>query len=169
MHRNDAITLEGIEEKAPAAIVLSPGPCTPDKAGISIPVVRKFGPRVPLLGVCLGHQSIGAALGGEIHRAERIMHGKVSRIHHAGHGVFRGLSRPFEATRYHSLVIDRDTLPEALEITAWTADEGDREIMGIRHREWPLEGVQFHPESILTLEGKRLLQNFLDRLPGEGR
>lgn len=169
VHRNDAITLEEIEKKAPAGIVLSPGPCTPAKAGVSVSVVKEFGPRVPMLGVCLGHQSIGAALGGDIVRASRIMHGKVSAIHHEGAGVFGGLSRPFEATRYHSLVIDRATLPDELEITAWTADEGDEEIMGIRHREWPLEGVQFHPESILTFEGKTLLQNFLDRVPGGGR
>lgn len=166
VHRNDAITVEEIEKKVPAGIVLSPGPCTPAKAGVSVPVVKEFGPRIPMLGVCLGHQSIGAALGGDIIRASRIMHGKVSRIHHEGEGVFAGLTQPFEATRYHSLVIDRATLPESLEVTAWTDDEGDAEIMGIRHREWPLEGVQFHPESILTVEGKALLQNFLDRVPG---
>ncbi len=168
VHRNDAITLEAIEQKVPAGIVLSPGPCTPAKAGISVAVVEKFAPRTPMLGVCLGHQSIGAALGGDIVRASRIMHGKVSQIHHEGAGVFEGLSRPFEATRYHSLVIDRATLPDSLEVTAWTQDEGDEEIMGVRHREWPLEGVQFHPESILTVEGKALLQNFLDRVPGSG-
>lgn len=166
VHRNDAITIEEIEKKVPAGIVLSPGPCTPAKAGVSVAVVKEFGPRVPMLGVCLGHQSIGEALGGNIIRASRIMHGKVSRIHHEGEGVFQGLTEPFEATRYHSLVIDRATLPASLEVTAWTADEGDEEIMGIRHREWPLEGVQFHPESILTVEGKALLQNFLDRVPG---
>lgn len=169
VHRNDAITLQEIEKKVPAGIVLSPGPCTPAKAGVSVSVVEEFGPRIPMLGVCLGHQSIGAALGGDIIRASRIMHGKVSNIHHEGAGVFAGLSKPFEATRYHSLVIDRATLPDQLEVTAWTADEGDEEIMGIRHREWPLEGVQFHPESILTFEGKTLLQNFLDRVPGGGR
>ncbi|MDG2305209.1 MAG: aminodeoxychorismate/anthranilate synthase component II [Candidatus Binatia bacterium] len=166
VHRNDAITLEEIDKKVPAGIVLSPGPCTPAKAGVSVSVVKEFAPRIPMLGVCLGHQSIGAALGGDIIRASRIMHGKVSNIHHEGVGVFQGLSAPFEATRYHSLVIDRETLPEELEVTAWTEGEGDEEIMGIRHREWPLEGVQFHPESILTLEGKALLQNFLDRVPG---
>lgn len=166
VHRNDAITIDEIDKKVPAGIVLSPGPCTPAKAGVSVAVVKEFGPRVPMLGVCLGHQSIGEALGGDIIRASRIMHGKVSRIHHEGEGVFQGLNKPFEATRYHSLVIDRATLPESLEVTAWTADEGDEEIMGIRHREWPLEGVQFHPESILTVEGKALLQNFLDRVPG---
>ena len=121
-----------------------------------------------MLGVCLGHQSIGAALGGRIVRANRIMHGKVSQIHHGGGGVFRDLPQPFEATRYHSLVVDRSTLPDQLEVTAWTEDEGDREIMGVQHRSWPLEGVQFHPESILTIEGKHLLQNFLDRVPGGG-
>ena len=166
VHRNDEITLDEIEKKNPAGIVLSPGPCTPAEAGISVDVVKTFGSRVPILGVCLGHQSIGAALGGKIVRASRIMHGKVSPIHHAGHGVFADLPQPFEATRYHSLVIDRASLPSELEITAWTADEGDEEIMGIRHREWPLEGVQFHPESILTFEGKPLLKNFLDRVPG---
>ena len=167
VYRNDAITLAQIEKRRPGGIVLSPGPCTPAEAGVSVSVVKEFGPRLPLLGVCLGHQSIGAALGGEIVRASRIMHGKVSEIHHREQGVFRGLSKPFAATRYHSLVIDRASLPEELEVTAWTEDEGDREIMGMRHREWPMEGVQFHPESILALEGKALMQNFLDRLDGD--
>jgi anthranilate synthase component 2 len=166
--RNDEITLEEIGKLAPAGIVLSPGPCTPAEAGVSVDVVRRFGEHTPMLGVCLGHQSIGAALGGRIVRASRIMHGKVSQIHHGGGGVFRDLPQPFEATRYHSLVVDRSTLPEQLEVTAWTQDEGDQEIMGVKHRSWPLEGVQFHPESILTIEGKHLLQNFLDRVPGGG-
>jgi len=163
VHRNDAITLDEIESRRPAGIVISPGPCTPREAGISVPVIERFAARTPVLGVCLGHQSIGAALGGRIVRAKRIMHGKTSLIHHDGSGVFRGLENPFAATRYHSLVIDPATVPEALEVTAWT---DDREIMGVRHRTWPLEGVQFHPESILTIEGKKLLKNFLERVPG---
>ena len=164
VHRNDAISLDQIAARRPAAIVVSPGPCTPREAGISVPVIQRFGPTIPLLGVCLGHQSIGAALGATIRRASRIMHGKTSAIHHDGRGVFTDLPTPFEATRYHSLVIDPPTVPDCLEVTAWTRDEGDREIMGVRHREWPLEGVQFHPESILTTEGKRLLANFLERV-----
>jgi anthranilate synthase component 2 len=164
VHRNDAISLDQIAARRPAAIVVSPGPCTPREAGISVPVIQRFGPTTPLLGVCLGHQSIGAALGATIRRATRIMHGKTSAIHHDGRGVFADLPTPFEATRYHSLVIDPPTVPDCLEVTAWTRDEGDREIMGVRHKEWPLEGVQFHPESILTTEGKRLLANFLARV-----
>jgi anthranilate synthase/aminodeoxychorismate synthase-like glutamine amidotransferase len=164
VHRNDAISLDQIAARRPAAIVVSPGPCTPREAGISVPVIQRFGPTTPLLGVCLGHQAIGAALGATIRRATRIMHGKTSAIHHDGRGVFTDLPTPFEATRYHSLVIDPPTVPDCLEVTAWTRDEGDREIMGVRHREWPLEGVQFHPESILTTEGKRLLANFLERV-----
>jgi anthranilate synthase component II len=166
VRRNDAITLDEIEALRPAGIVISPGPCTPREAGISVPVIRHFGGRLPLLGVCLGHQAIGAALGGEIVRAGRIMHGKTSAIRHVGRGVFRGLPDPFEATRYHSLVIEPASLPASLEVTAWTMDGDVREIMGVKHREWPLEGVQFHPESILTVEGKHLLRNFLAGVSG---
>jgi len=162
VHRNDAITLAAIADRRPDGIVISPGPCTPKEAGVSVPVIERFAGEIPILGVCLGHQAIGAALGGTIVRAPRIMHGKTSPIRHDGRGVFRELSNPFAATRYHSLVIDRGTLPAELEVSAWT-DEG--EIMGVRHRSLPVEGVQFHPESILTLEGKRLLQNFLGSLP----
>ncbi|MCC6765019.1 MAG: aminodeoxychorismate/anthranilate synthase component II [Deltaproteobacteria bacterium] len=164
VRRNDAITLEDIAARKPAGIVISPGPCTPKEAGISVPVIECFKGRIPILGVCLGHQAIGAALGGDIARAPRIMHGKTSPIHHDGRGVFAGLANPFDATRYHSLVIERASLPPDLEVSAWTA-EG--EIMGVRHRSLPLEGVQFHPESILTLEGKRLLRNFLESLPAD--
>ncbi len=162
VRRNDAITLEEVSALQPDGIVVSPGPCTPKEAGVSVPLIERFRGAIPILGVCLGHQAIGAALGGDIVRAPRIMHGKTSPIHHDGRGVFRGLSNPFDATRYHSLVIDRGTLPPELEVSAWTA-EG--EIMGVRHREVAMEGVQFHPESILTLEGKQLLKNFLDGLP----
>ena len=156
--RNDAITIQEIRELGPERIVISPGPCTPNEAGISVEVIRKFAGKIPLLGVCLGHQSIGAAFGGEIIRAPRLMHGKTSTIHHDGRTIFKGLSNPFEATRYHSLLIRRETLPQCLEITAWTDRD---EIMGVRHREFIVEGVQFHPESILTTEGKALLKNFL--------
>lgn len=156
--RNDAITLQGIQELGPERIVISPGPCTPNEAGISVEVIRQFAGKIPLLGVCLGHQSIGAAFGGEIIRAPRLMHGKTSTIHHDGRTIFEGLSNPFEATRYHSLLIRRETLPPCLEITAWTDRD---EIMGVRHRDFIVEGVQFHPESILTTEGKTLLRNFL--------
>jgi len=162
VRRNDEITLEEIEALHPDGIVVSPGPCTPNEAGVSVATIEKFRGTIPILGVCLGHQAIGAALGGAIVRAERIMHGKTSPIHHDGRGVFRGLSNPFDATRYHSLVIERASMPAELEVSAWTA-EG--EVMGVRHRSLPLEGVQFHPESILTLEGKQLLRNFLDGLP----
>jgi anthranilate synthase/aminodeoxychorismate synthase-like glutamine amidotransferase len=141
--------------------VISPGPCTPKEAGISLPLVSRYAGRFPILGVCLGHQTIGAAFGGEIIRAERIMHGKTSPIEHDGRTIFAGLSNPFDATRYHSLLVRRDTLPGCLEVSAWTRDG---EIMGLRHRELPVEGVQFHPESILTLEGKRLLESFLGRI-----
>ena len=156
--RNDEITPDEIAALKPERIVISPGPCTPNEAGISNEVIRRFGPAVPLLGVCLGHQCIGHVFGGEVVRAGRLMHGKTSPILHQGTGVFAGLPNPFDATRYHSLLVKRETFPAALEITAETA-EG--EIMGLRHREFPIYGVQFHPESILTLEGKRLLQNFL--------
>ncbi|MEI6351847.1 MAG: aminodeoxychorismate/anthranilate synthase component II [Verrucomicrobiota bacterium] len=158
VRRNDEITVEEIAALNPERIVISPGPCTPKEAGISCEVVRQFGPRIPLLGVCLGHQSIGYVYGGDVVRAGRLMHGKTSPILHNGQGVFAGLPSPFEATRYHSLLVKRETFPAVLEITAETA-EG--EIMGLRHREFPIHGVQFHPESILTKEGKRLLRNFL--------
>ena len=156
--RNDAITLDEIETLAPAGIVISPGPCTPNEAGISVPLIRRFAGEIPILGVCLGHQSIGQAFGGRIVRSERVMHGKLSPIAHDGQGVFAGLPSPFRATRYHSLAIDRATLPPMLAVTA-IAEDG--EIMGVRHRELAVEGVQFHPEAILTEHGKRLLDNFL--------
>jgi anthranilate synthase/aminodeoxychorismate synthase-like glutamine amidotransferase len=162
VRRNDAIGLDEIAALAPDAIVVSPGPCTPNEAGVSVPLIKRFTGQIPILGVCLGHQAIGAAFGGAIVRGDRIMHGKTSPILHTGEGLFAGLSNPFDATRYHSLVIDPPTLPAELERTAWTA-EG--EIMGVRHREAFLEGVQFHPESILTVEGKQLLRNFLARVP----
>ncbi len=158
VRRNDEITLDEITTLRPTQIVVSPGPCTPNEAGISCEVIRRFGPEIPLLGVCLGHQSIGQVYGGDVVRADRLMHGKTSPILHNGQGVFSGIPNPFEATRYHSLIVRRETFPDALEITAETA-EG--EIMGLRHREYPIQGVQFHPESILTEHGKRLLQNFL--------
>ena len=156
--RNDEITLEGIEALSPARIVISPGPCTPNEAGVSLALIRRFAGRIPILGVCLGHQAIGQAFGGRVVHARTLMHGKVSRIHHSGKGVFRGLPSPFNATRYHSLAIEQDSCPEELEMTAWTED---REIMGVRHRTLPVEGVQFHPESILTEHGHALLRNFL--------
>ncbi|MBX3026065.1 aminodeoxychorismate/anthranilate synthase component II [bacterium] len=158
--RNDAITVDEIAARRPQRIVISPGPCSPNEAGVSVAVIERLAGRLPILGVCLGHQCIGAALGGRVVRADRIMHGKTSPILHDGRTLFRDLSNPFDATRYHSLVIERATLPEVLEISAWTA-EG--EIMGVRHTSLPLEGVQFHPESILTLEGKHLLRNFLEQ------
>ena len=158
VRRNDEITPDEIAALNPERIVISPGPCTPNEAGISCEVIRRFGPTIPLLGVCLGHQSIGQVYGGEVVRAGRLMHGKTSPILHHDTGVFAGLPNPFDATRYHSLLVRRETFPAALEITAETA-EG--EIMGLRHREFPIHGVQFHPESILTLCGKRLLENFL--------
>jgi len=157
--RNDAIDLARIEALAPERVVISPGPCTPNEAGISVPLIREFGGRMPILGVCLGHQSIGQAFGGRIIHAKQVMHGKTSAIEHADVGVFRGLPQGFLATRYHSLVIERATLPDCLEITAWTADG---EIMGVRHKTLPIEGVQFHPESIKTEHGHDLLRNFLN-------
>jgi len=166
VHRNDAIGLDDVTALAPDGIVISPGPCTPREAGISVPLIQRFAGTIPILGVCLGHQAIGAAFGGAIVRAPRIMHGKTSPIHHDGRGVFAGLPDPFDATRYHSLVIDPATLPAELERSAWTAED---EIMGVRHRSLFVEGVQFHPESILTLEGKRLLGNFLARVGPGGR
>ena len=156
--RNDKITISEIEKLNPERIVISPGPCTPKEAGISIDVIKHFAGKIHILGVCLGHQSIGAAYGGEIINAPRLMHGKTSIIHHNGKTIFEGLPNPFEATRYHSLIIKRETLPECLEITAWT---DMNEIMGVRHKEFIVEGVQFHPESILTKVGKDLLRNFL--------
>ena len=158
--RNDAISLADIERLAPERIVISPGPCTPSEAGISVPLLRHFAGRLPMLGVCLGHQAIGAAFGGRIVRARELMHGKTSLIHHTGKGVFEGLPDPFTVIRYHSLAIERASLPECLEVTAETADG---EIMGVRHRSLPIEGVQFHPESILTEHGHALLRNFLRR------
>jgi len=156
--RNDEITLEQIEALHPSRIVISPGPCTPDQAGISVPLIRRFAGKLPILGVCLGHQSIGQAFGGKIVHAARLMHGKTSDIRHKDAGVFHGLPNPLTATRYHSLVIEKKSLPACLEVTAWT-DDG--EIMGVRHRDLPVEGVQFHPESILTEKGHDLLANFL--------
>ena len=159
VHRNDAIGIEQIAAWEPSAIVISPGPCTPNEAGISVPLIQRFAGRIPILGVCLGHQAIGQAFGGKIVRAERVMHGKVSPVTHDGRGVFAELPSPFTATRYHSLAIERATMPACLAITA-TADDG--EVMGVRHREWPVEGVQFHPEAILTEHGHALLRNFLE-------
>jgi anthranilate synthase/aminodeoxychorismate synthase-like glutamine amidotransferase len=166
VRRNDAVGLDDVQTLAPDGIVISPGPCTPREAGVSVPLIQRFAGQIPILGVCLGHQAIGAAFGGDVVRAPRIMHGKTSPIRHDGTGVFAGLPDPFDATRYHSLVIDPETLPPALLRNAWT-DEG--EVMGVRHRSLFVEGVQFHPESILTLEGKRLLGNFLSRLPAATR
>ena len=164
--RNDTVTLEQVEELSPERIIISPGPCTPNEAGISVELVRRFAGKLPLLGVCLGHQAIAQAFGGRIVRAERLMHGKTSEIYHDGRGVYNGLPNPFTATRYHSLIVDRDTLAEQFEISAWTDRD---ELMGIRHRELAVEGVQFHPESFLTGHGPDLLANFLaDQWPGRG-
>lgn len=158
VYRNNKITVEEVLSQQPDQIIISPGPCTPNEAGISVPLIKAAAGKIPLLGVCLGHQSIGQAFGGEVVRAGRLMHGKTSPVYHRGEGVFRGLPTPFEATRYHSLLIRRESLPDCLEITAETA-EG--EIMGVRHKELPVEGVQFHPESVLTEHGKELLRNFV--------
>ena len=159
VERNDQISIEEIEALNPKKIVISPGPCTPDKAGVSVAVIKHFAGKVPLLGVCLGHQSVGAAFGGEIIKAGKLMHGKTSEVRHDGKTLFKNLPNPFTATRYHSLVLNRKTLPDCFEISA---ESDDNEIMGIRHKELPLEGVQFHPESILTPNGKDLLKNFIE-------
>ena len=159
VHRNDKITLDQIEALAPEKIVISPGPCTPREAGISCDLIRHFAGRVPLLGVCLGHQCIGDVFGGDVVRAGRLMHGKTSMIYHNGEQIFDDLENPFEATRYHSLIVKKETLPDCFELTAWTDQD---EIMGLRHKDYPIWGVQFHPESILTVEGKKLLKNFLN-------
>jgi len=164
VHRNDQITIEDIEAMEPERIMVSPGPCTPNEAGISMQAIEHFAGKLPLLGVCLGHQSIGQVFGGKIIHAKEIMHGKTSMIYHNGEGVFTGLENPYEATRYHSLVIEKESLPDCLEVTAWTQNEDGSidEIMGVRHKELQIEGVQFHPESILTQHGHDLLQNFLN-------
>ncbi len=161
--RNDQITLDEIEHQGPDHIVISPGPCTPNEAGVSVAAIQRFAGKIPILGVCLGHQSIGQAFGGHIIHAKEIMHGKTSMVYHHDSGVFRGLENPLEATRYHSLVIEQATLPECLEVTAWTQTEdvGVDEIMGVRHKEFAVEGIQFHPESILTQHGHAMLANFL--------
>ncbi|MDT8896430.1 aminodeoxychorismate/anthranilate synthase component II [Halomonas sp. I1] len=164
-HRNDAISVAEIEALSPSHLVISPGPCTPNEAGISMEAVRHFAGQLPILGICLGHQAIGQVYGGEVQRAPQVMHGKTSRIRHDGHGVFAGLEDPLEVTRYHSLVVARGSLPDCLEVTAWTDDDDVTPglIMGLRHRELDIEGVQFHPESILTRQGHELLTNFLER------
>lgn len=164
VYRNNEITLEEIEQLAPERLVISPGPCTPNDAGISLAAIEHFAGKLPILGVCLGHQAIGQVFGGNVVRAGKVMHGKTSAVYHTNQGVFRGLQNPFEATRYHSLVVEKDSLPECLEVTAWTRTEdgGIEEIMGLRHKTLPIEGVQFHPESILTQHGHDLLKNFLE-------
>jgi anthranilate synthase component 2 len=164
VHRNDEITIDEIEKLNPEYLVISPGPCTPNQAGISIEAIKHFAGKIPILGVCLGHQSIGQAFGGDIIHAKKIMHGKISNVFHNGDSVFHGLETPFVATRYHSLVVDSETLPDCLEITAWTNKEDGTmdEIMGVRHKDYPIEGMQFHPESILTQHGHAMLKNFLD-------
>jgi len=163
--RNDSISVDEIGETRPEGIVISPGPGTPREAGVSIPLIKRFAGDIPILGVCLGHQAIGAAFGGKVVRADRIMHGKTSPIHHDGRSIFRGLPDPFEATRYHSLILEQASLPDCLEVSAWTDDQ---EIMGVRHRAQFVEGVQFHPESILSVQGKALLRNFLELVAGRG-
>ena len=164
VYRNDAITLDEIASMAPDHIVISPGPCTPDKAGISMSVIRQFSGSIPLLGICLGHQSLGQVFGGKVVRARQLMHGKLSPVHHEGKGVFTGLANPLTCTRYHSLVVESSSLPDCLEVTAWTRHEDGSmdEIMGLRHKEMAVEGVQFHPESILSEQGHALLANFLN-------
>jgi len=162
VRRNDELTIREIEAMRPERIVVSPGPCTPQEAGISIELIRHFAGKVPVLGVCLGHQAIGAAFGGQVVRAKNLMHGKTSQVEHDGKTIFRGLPSPMTATRYHSLIVAEDGLPSDLEVSAWTHDrDGTRVIMGLRHRQFPVEGVQFHPESVLTNEGKKLVTNFL--------
>ncbi|MBS0228049.1 MAG: aminodeoxychorismate/anthranilate synthase component II [Proteobacteria bacterium] len=165
VERNDALTVEQIAALDPDKIVISPGPCTPNEAGVSLDVLRELGPRIPIFGVCLGYQALGQVYGGSVIRAGRIMHGKTSPIRHEGKGVFAGLPSPFEATRYHSLVVDKTSVPDCLEVTAWTENEDGsvEELMGLRHREFPVEGVQFHPESILTQHGHAMLKTFLER------
>ncbi|MEJ6744491.1 MAG: aminodeoxychorismate/anthranilate synthase component II [Porticoccaceae bacterium] len=164
VYRNDELTLADIERLSPEKIVISPGPCTPNEAGVSVDTITTFAGKIPILGICLGHQSIGQAFGGQIVRAKQVMHGKTSMMHHSDRGVFKGLSNPFQATRYHSLVIEQTTLPECLDMTAWTenVDGSLDEIMGVRHKDMSVEGVQFHPESILTQHGHDLLSNFLN-------
>ncbi|WP_018924751.1 aminodeoxychorismate/anthranilate synthase component II [Salsuginibacillus kocurii] len=159
VHRNDEVTIQEIEDLKPEVIMISPGPCSPDEAGISMEVIRHFAGKIPIFGVCLGHQSIAQVFGGDVVRAERLMHGKTSAILHDGKGVYKDLPNPLTATRYHSLIVKKETLPDCFEVTSWT-DEG--ELMGIRHKDYPLEGVQFHPESIMTGEGKTLLRNFME-------
>jgi anthranilate synthase/aminodeoxychorismate synthase-like glutamine amidotransferase len=162
VRRNDRITIQEIAAMHPDRIVVSPGPCTPEQAGISIDVIRHFAGKLPILGVCLGHQALGAAFGGTVVRASRLMHGKTSQVEHDGRTIFQSLPSPFTATRYHSLLVEEDGLPAELEVSAWTAEpDGSRTIMGLRHRKFPVEGVQFHPESVLTAEGKMLIRNFL--------
>ncbi len=160
VRRNDTLTLADVAAMKPEKILISPGPGTPDEAGITLDLIREFGPKTPIFGVCLGQQAIGQALGGRVVRAEKLMHGKTSRVNHTGQGVFHGLPTPLEATRYHSLIVERATLPSVLEITA---ESDDGEIMGLKHKTWPLEGVQFHPESVLTQHGKQMMRNFLER------
>lgn len=164
VYRNDKIACDEIESLKPEFLIVSPGPCTPDEAGVTLAAIRRFAGVIPILGVCLGHQAIGQAFGGRVVRADRLMHGKTSPIHHGGQSIFRDIPSPFTAARYHSLIVDRNHLPDCLEVSAWT-DEG--EVMGLRHRNYPVEGVQFHPESIMTEYGHRVLQNFLALQPDE--
>ena len=162
VRRNDQVKVTDVEAMRPERVLISPGPCTPEEAGISIELIRHFAGKLPILGVCLGHQAIGAAFGGEVVRAPKLMHGKTSEVHHDGRTIFRGLPSPLTATRYHSLIVSEADLPEGLEVSAWTSDgTGPRTIMGVRHKQFPVEGVQFHPESVLTTDGKQLVRNFL--------